>query len=584
MKKSIVIHLGYHKTGSSSLQKWLLDHAEILEPHLLAFNLADGGSNPLKFETHKLVMGVGSADGIVQQCREIRNAIHASSQPKICITDEGLLGHPLGFSSDGYQETDIYPRAREIVSVIARELAEFHPTFVALERDAESWLRSVHNQMFKQGCVEEAFDEFIERFQPDLSWENLRAELRAGIGDNGKLVVAQFEDEVAKATVAEMALLQELDLPEDVLAQCRQKLEHINASVPLPAPVPRRKAIVLGGSNSMIAGGWVNILRRDFHRLVDITNLSVGACTSAMALYRFLNFEDRAEKIPIIWEYGLNEFNHLQGGQALESLLYHLEWLIQLCIREDRPFLPVLMCSRTQLGLTNDPYKAAILDLFARYGIWVIDCSRLLRVVACGDPNLGRWYSDDAHYDTNLDFPARLAEHVVFALDDILPPIQIPERAQHFDQLSLVLVKPSGTPTLNFNNSVLSCDFVPFEDAVEVPVSGLPLAAFVITSGTGPKITFKCEQTDVGPFSTQVNYGAGIPARQLRQLVFDDPDADMTSGPNSVMRVHIDDSEGDPIIQTMFCWKPASPDSHKNGLVSVLCEVETDLIDEPSTA
>ncbi|NPD21294.1 sulfotransferase family protein [Alterinioella nitratireducens] len=570
MSKSVTIHLGYHKTGSSSLQKWLADHAALLEPHLLAFNLADGSSNPLKFAVHRHVMGQGPAEDIALECRRIRDAIRASPQPRVCITDEGLLGLPLGFSAGNFIEDAIYPRAKEIVTILARELAEFSPRFVVFERDREAWLRSVHNQMHKQGCVSEDFDGFIARFRPEPAWARLREELQAGIGGNGQLVTCNFETEFAKPTISQMALFQCLDLPEEVMAEARPTLERINASVPLAIRAPRRQAIVLGGSNSMIANGWINRLRRDFSRLIDIQNLSVGACTSAMALYRYLSLQGRPAGVPVIWEYGINEYNHFEGGQSLDSLILHVEWLLQICIREDRPFLPVMMYNRSQLTPEPDAYARAIRDLFARYGLEVLDCTRLLQIVARGAPELGRWYSDGAHYDTASVFPERLAEHVLMALERARVPTCPEARAARFNGRDLALASPDGADTAHFENSVLSCDFTPFDKIGEIDLPGRPLAAFLITSGTGPKIRFDRDDARFGPVSTQVRHGAGIPPRQLRQLVF--PDGFGTAGPGTPLRVEIDDSDAAPVVQNMFCWQTPAEEAHANGLVALLCE------------
>jgi len=572
--KSVIIHLGYHKTGSSSLQKWLLDHAEILRPHLLVFNLADGTSNPLKFATQKFAMGAGTEGGIAQECRRIRDVIRAAPQSRVCITDEGLLGQPLGFAAGDFQETGIYPHGAEIVSILAHEFAEFSPTFIIFERAKDPWLRSVHNQMFKQNCVTEGFDDFIARLRPDLSWSRLRGALEDSVGQHGRLVTNNFEAEFAKVSVAEMSVFKLLDLPPEVLGRCRPKLERINPSLPLPikpaiqiAPKP---VIVLGGANSMVVDGWVNLLRREFTALVDVTNLSVGACTSAMALYRFLSFEDRPDRAPVIWEYGINEFNHLQGGQSLDSLLYHVEWLIQLCIREERPFLPVLMRNQAQAGPHQDPYMTAIQDLFAIYELEVLDCNRLLQVVARGAPNLGQWYSDGSHYDTGSAFPARVAEQVAYRLDTLRAPVQHPDRATHFDRLALAFAMPEATA--RFENSVLASDFASFSDAPQITIFGRPLAAFIVTSGSGPKITFDFGDALFGPISTQVDYGAAMPPRQLRQLVFSDAFATRSDTTAGVVQVTIDQSDATPLVQNMFCWKDTSEETYANGLVAILFE------------
>ena len=272
----------------------------------------------------------------------------------------------------------------------------------------------------------------------------------------------------------------------------------------------------------------------------------------------------------MIWEYGVNEYNHLQGGQSLDSLILHVEWLIHLCIRENRPFLPVLMYNRSQLGPKSDAYATAVRDLFARYGLEVLDCTRLLRIVARGAPELGRWYGDGAHYDTGSVFPERLAEHVLAALDRARVPVCPPERTARFDGRNLALAVPDGDAAKPFENSVLSCAFTPFDKVGEIDLPGRPLAAILITSGSGPKVRFNWNDTQFGPVSTQVRHGPGIPPRQLRQLVF--PDGSGNAGRGTPMWVGIDDSDTAPVVQNMFCWDAPASEAHANGLVALLCE------------
>ena len=110
----------------------------------------------------------------------------------------------------------------------------------------------------------------------------------------------------------------------------------------------------------------------------------LGASTTAMGLYRLLSWAKRSPEAAVFWEYGINEYNHHSDGQSLESLLYHVEWLIQVCIRERRPLVPVLMRNCAQLNLMDDPYIPALKRLFAAYQVPVLDVQQLLPVLARG--------------------------------------------------------------------------------------------------------------------------------------------------------------------------------------------------------
>ncbi|MEC3862653.1 hypothetical protein VK792_15285, partial [Mesobacterium sp. TK19101] len=173
--KRLIIHLGYHKTGSSSLQHWLLQNADALSSHLACYNLADGSSNPLKFAAQALVLGRIDAPTFRNHVEKWAELFRSIEHPVICVTDEGLPGLPLGSLTDEFRETGIYPRAPEIVGIMAEVFAEFDPVFVVFERAAEPWLKSIHNQMHKQGCVSDDYVEFLERFEPNVDWPAMRA-------------------------------------------------------------------------------------------------------------------------------------------------------------------------------------------------------------------------------------------------------------------------------------------------------------------------------------------------------------------------------------------------------------------------
>ena len=578
----LVIHLGYHKTGSSSLQHWLQQNADVLSDHLACYNLADGSSNPLKFAAQALVLGRIDQAAFRKHVEDWAELFRSIEHPVICVTDEGLPGLPLGSLTDGYRETAVYPRAEEIFGIMAEVFAEFDPVFVAFERETESWLKSIHNQMYKQGYVSGDFLEFLDLYPADRSPAELSAAIAAAIetgsGGRGRLEICSFDAEFAKDSVADMVFPGLLEITGTLLESCDNALPHVNPSVPVQITQPPcLPALVLGGSNSMLQGGWVNLLRRDFGALADIANLSVGACTTAMGLYRFLSTSDRPPEAAVFWEYGVNEFNHLQGGQSLESLLYHVEWLIQLCIRERRPLIPVLMRTRTQAGLAEDPYLSHLRRLFASYRIPVLDVHNLLSVLARGTPDANEWYSDDAHYRVDKPLPLRVAEYAMVMHRQARPPVQVPDRAAHFDSRDLTLLRPDTPGNAVFDNSIMRVPFTPFGATPTVTVNGRVLAAAIVTSGSGPAIEIDLGQDRVSePISTQVAYGPGVPVRQLRQLIMGGAaDGIEAQGPVTLRPATV---AHDPTIQTMYCWTTPNEQApaalQGNGLAALICETD----------
>ncbi len=257
MPKKLIFHLGYHKTGSSSIQDWLLEHRDKLADHLYCYNLADGSSNPLKLAVHGYVMGKTDTSPIRAECRRMRAQIATLPQKVVCYSDEGLLGPPLGFRHGDFLERRLYPKAREIVAILAREFADFSPVFFAIERAPEAWLRSIYNQMARQECFTGTLEDFQREFGNPACWHRLREEIRQGIAGQGEFISASFETEIASKTIRGMTLFRILEIPSHILADCRQTLRHVNRSVPLGAGRPVITDRKISGTDTPLPPGVI---------------------------------------------------------------------------------------------------------------------------------------------------------------------------------------------------------------------------------------------------------------------------------------------------------------------------------------
>ncbi len=577
MAKRLVFHIGYHKTGSSSLQKWLVDHKDVLSEHLLCYNLADGSSNPLKLAVHSYVIGQKDRDSVIRACRDMVDAIRKAPQDTVLYTDEGILGMPLGFSTGTFVESGIYPRAREVAEILGTEFAEFSPVFVAYERGHHAWLKSLHNQMLKQRCFKGSFEEYLTQFDPDPDWAELRNKISQGLGDNGTLVTCDFEDEFALPRVWDMTLLQQLELPKDVQDHCSETLEVINPSMPLglmPPPVPW-PVIILGGSNSMIQNGWVHRMRLNHTDWFELENLSIGACTTAMGLYRLLSAGNLPSGAPVIWEYGVNDFNHFANGQSLESLLYHLHCLARVCIAQKRPLLPVLMSTKRQmLADGEDIYHRRVRLLFENYGIEVLDCRDILRELGAGPDNMSKWYMDDAYYHVHSAFIPTLIQRVKLAL----PKARIPDEKGFpdpaFANHHLEIHRPDGPAPVTFENSVLSVETWPLTAPIPVPARGRLLAAIITTCANAGLVSAEVDGKPGAHYATQINLGPQAPETQLRHVLLWQTARDRRQIEQEVTVVPLANSAR-PVVQNMFVWNGHSSHVREDALVGLLVETDT---------
>lgn len=340
----------------------------------------------------------------------------------------------------------------------------------------------------------------------------------------------------------------------------------------MTAAPERLEAIVLGGSNSMLAEGWVDLLQRNLSGLARVENRSVGAATTVMGLCRLLG-EPRPAGAAVYWEYGLNEYNHLGRGRSLDDVLHHLEWLIQICIRENRPLVPVLMRNRRQVERGDDAYVPAVTRLFADYAVPVLDVQMLIRVLSGSAYAPGDWYAGDLQYAVDTELPTRIAETVLLMHAQARPPRQRPDRAARFEPLELRLLRPEGAAE-RFSNAALTLDFAPFAATPAVTGRGRALAATVVTSGSGPAVEIDAGAGRVSrPMSTRIAHGGQHPPRQLHQLVLSDHGLDIRFDGRLAFRAVT--PEARPLTENMFVWQPPAeqPDPlGGNGLAAVLCE------------
>lgn len=598
--KRLILHMGYHQTGGDLIRDWLDDHAAILAPHLLLYGPDHPRVAALRAAAWDCARGRAEARAALAEAgAALARDIHAQEAPLALLSDADLLGPPLGWVEQGHLETEIYPALCPILTGLAQELADVPPTIAVFERDTDNWLLSLHALAVGRGAFVGDLDAFLAHYEPQVDWIGLREEITFALRGRGGLLTWRFEAEFRHDTVAEMGFFEALEIPQAVIARCRPKLSRPAETASAPTATSATPhapdvdqasdaqntqdappVLLMGGVNAMAAGGWCHLMRRDYSALVQTHNLSIGAGTTASALYKLLAQGQDSPGAPVIWEQGVNDYSHLVGGQDLGSLLYHVEWLLQLCQRQGRPFVPLLTYTRMQTRLgRDDSYVAGLRGLFAAYGLPVVDMARHIQVLDRGTPQPDRWYAG-AFYDTGTDLQQRMAEAALIALDQAAVPQAPPARAARFAALDLRLRTPDhASETLDVAG--FPCTFAPFETAPQITTPGRALAMILVTGAHGPVIRLAAQETNLGLYATQIALGAGQPPQQLRQLILGPDGVEI---PGGMVQICAETRPAPapetapemPIIQTMFqpdaVPSGAPPDAPSTGLVALLCE------------
>lgn len=171
----ILVHAGFHKTGTTSLQGFLQDNRALLRPWARIH--MKRGLGPLRY----LGRWYGQRPVIWRRwlfrAGLARVLATLPDDPVIVISRESLSGMMPGFTRrgrmvTGYAEAPVL--AREIVRGLRRR---FGPgariEFLYTLREREAWLASIHGHILRTSPVTEDFAAFRARFgpPPDLAAE-----------------------------------------------------------------------------------------------------------------------------------------------------------------------------------------------------------------------------------------------------------------------------------------------------------------------------------------------------------------------------------------------------------------------------
>lgn len=165
MPRAIVIHPGFHKTGTSTLQQLLRHNRPALKGQLRIV---------LRGEMRDLVhaaRGYSSwrdpftLDKFAHRFRALLEKLGKMPKRVLCLSSEELSGHMPG--REGIPD---YSAAPVLAAEMARIAAEMHPgtplTFHLTLRQPESWLRSAYWEHVKASSMTQGWEAFAKATRP----------------------------------------------------------------------------------------------------------------------------------------------------------------------------------------------------------------------------------------------------------------------------------------------------------------------------------------------------------------------------------------------------------------------------------
>lgn len=180
MNKKIVLHLGIHKTATTSLQEFLGGKRTQLRKLGVAFTPLDEMRNKIS----PLIRSRGASNR-----RALRRLVRKSRASVMLWSDENLLGAP-----NNIKKGKLYPLAFRRLKRLCKIFSEFPIEVIICVRSPEAFILSAYSEFIRhQGF--ESFESFTENFDIEnlsfarvLSWsEDLPA--------NANVTILPFEEE-----------------------------------------------------------------------------------------------------------------------------------------------------------------------------------------------------------------------------------------------------------------------------------------------------------------------------------------------------------------------------------------------------
>lgn len=246
--------------------------------------------------------------------------------------------------------------------------------------------------------------------------------------------------------------------------------------------------ILCGGSNTLSRDGWVKTFRDLVGDNGEIVNLSIGAAPSHMAAYRLASHPQLREGDTVIWEYGMNDPNHIEKkGYQVSDFRDALGWIARIC-RENGCKLGLLIFQPRKferLRAVSD-YRKMLHRFCEEFGIPFFDVPQeFSKRFPRAERIPPRYFRNNLHYEKDTDIMTAIAEGAV----DLVGRATVPD-AGVMDSFSPLLLCRSFQKGLveRVSNSLVSVDaWVPKGEFMEArtPVPGRLIGLVVVATRKG---------------------------------------------------------------------------------------------------
>ncbi|SIS83465.1 hypothetical protein SAMN05421759_104165 [Roseivivax lentus] len=191
----VIVHCGFRKTGTTSIQDFLRLNADAL-PEGLSVSARDALTRPFRraVQAHIHAPGRSALSRVEAEAAALCAHWAQDSGETVLISDENLFGKDI-VAEDG---RTIFDLAATYLPILERHFGtgpDLH--FVFYTRDRDAWLSSAYNQAVKRRGVTADADRWIAAIPGEVDWTPGLAKIRAAL--SAPVHVFAMEDDLSGA-------------------------------------------------------------------------------------------------------------------------------------------------------------------------------------------------------------------------------------------------------------------------------------------------------------------------------------------------------------------------------------------------
>lgn len=180
--QQIVIHAGFHKTGTTSIQSFLLGNGKHLWPHMALVMPARINEITKIATLHSVIRDPLSLDEYRYRMTAFLRTLDIGKKRHLCISSENLAG-----LIPGRNGKESYAGCPDLMVATKEALREvFGPdiaiTFYLSTRNPQSWLRSSYWQNLRASDLKMDFDTYAETYQTAADFAPILDETQSALG------------------------------------------------------------------------------------------------------------------------------------------------------------------------------------------------------------------------------------------------------------------------------------------------------------------------------------------------------------------------------------------------------------------